>query len=323
MIFSKRIQAIYKMQVFMRADDTGLVYYFSSDDFPGLHRKPYTFQATAGHRLQGNFYYYHDPIPGRLVVFDHGMGGGHRSYMREIETLAKHGYLVFAYDHTGCMESEGEGCNGFAQSLSDLDACLKALKADEKYKDLEISVVGHSWGGFSTMNISALHPEVKHQVAMSGFVSVEQIVKQSFAAGMMKFFFKDIMKLEQNANPDYVQYNALDSLSKTNAQVLLIHSADDRAVRCDMHFDLLKSKLEGKDNIRFLKVEGRGHNPNYTEDAVRYKDSFFQQMQLLRHQKKLSKPEEKQAFIAEHDWHRMTAQDESVWAQIFDLLDNH
>jgi protein-tyrosine-phosphatase len=91
MIFSKRIQAIYKMQVFMRADDTGLVFYFSSDDFPGLHRKPYTFTAKAGHKLHGNFYSYHNPIPGRLVVFDHGMGGGHRAYMREIEELARHG----------------------------------------------------------------------------------------------------------------------------------------------------------------------------------------------------------------------------------------
>lgn len=322
MIFSKRIQAIYKMQVFMRADDTGLVYYFSADDFPGLHRKPYTFTAKAGHKLHGNFYSYHNPIPGRLVVFDHGMGGGHRAYMREIEELARHGYLVFAYDHTGCMESEGPGCNGFAQSLSDLDACLTALKADEKYKDLAISVVGHSWGGFSTMNISALHPDVKHQVAMSGFISVEQIVRQSFSAGMMKFFLKDILKLEQEANPDYVGFSALDSLRKTEAQVLLIHSEDDRAVRCDLHFDVLKRELRDRDNIHFLKVEGRGHNPNYLEDAVKYKDGFFSKMQLLRHQKKLSKPEEKQAFLAEYDWHRMTAQDPAVWEQIFALLDN-
>ena len=44
-------------------------------------------------------------------------------------------------------------------------------------------------------------------------------------------------------------------------------------------------------------------------------------MQLLRHQKKLSKPEEKKAFLAEYDWHRMTAQDEAVWEQIFATLD--
>lgn len=94
--------------------------------------------------------------------------------------LARHGYLVFAYDHTGCMESGGECTNGFAQSLNDLDTCLKTLKADSKYEKMRFSVVGHSWGAFSTMNVAALHPDLRHVVAMCGFVSVSQMLHQNF-----------------------------------------------------------------------------------------------------------------------------------------------
>ena len=128
MIFEKQIVDVFKKQMYNRCDDNGTAYYFSADDFEGLNKRGFTFTAQAGHTLQGYFYWYENPMENRLVVFEHGMGGGHRSYMREIETIAKKGYMVFAYDHTGCMESGGESPNGFAQSLKDLDCCISTLK---------------------------------------------------------------------------------------------------------------------------------------------------------------------------------------------------
>ena len=93
--------------------------------------------------MQGYFYYYNSFKPNRLIVFDHGMWSGHMGYMKEIEMLARHGYLVYSYDHTGCMESGGDFTNGFAQSLHDLDNCLSALEKLSELKDYEISVMGH------------------------------------------------------------------------------------------------------------------------------------------------------------------------------------
>jgi hypothetical protein len=119
---------MYKGMMFARCDDTETVFYFAPKDFPGLQAEPHSFVGSAGHTLQGYFYQYDNAVPGRLIVFDHGFGGGHRAYMTEIEMLCRHGYRVFAYDHTGCMESEGENTKGFSQSLNDLDCCIKALK---------------------------------------------------------------------------------------------------------------------------------------------------------------------------------------------------
>ena len=140
--------------------------------------------------------------------------------------LCKHGYTVFAYDHTGCMESGGASPNGMAQSLCDLNDCIATLKADERFKDVDISVMGHSWGGFSTLNISALHPEISHVVVLSGFVSVEELVN-SFFSGLLKGYRKTIMTLEKEANPLFVSYHAADSLAKSQAKVLLIYSEND------------------------------------------------------------------------------------------------
>lgn len=321
MIFAKQIEKIYRSQLFNRCDDKGVARYFSAEDFPGLHQESYPFKAKAGHKLQGYFYYYDNPIPGRVVVFDHGMGGGHRSYMKEIEMLARHGFLVFAYDHTGCMESEGECTNGFAQSLNDLDACLSTLEADPKYKEMKFSVMGHSWGAFSTMNAAALHPGLCHVVAMSGFVSVNQMLHQNFN-GLLGGFYDHLYQLESETNPDYVHYHAVESLKNTKAKVLLIYSSDDPLVKREFHYDELEKGLSEKENIQLMLVDGKKHNPNYTVDAVNYLGEYTAQLTRKLKKKELVTPEQKKAFVESFDWDRMTAQDETVWEKIFAVLDN-
>ena len=319
MLFEKNVEQMYRANLFARQDNPYGIFYFSPADFPGLQSHPYTFPSRAGHPLQGWFYHYDHPIPGRLVVFDHGLGNGHRAYMTEIARLAKAGYLVFSYDHTGCMESGGENTNGFSQSLSDLDTCFTALKAEPALAGRTFSVMGHSWGGFSTMNIAALHPEITHVVSMSGFVSVEMIVDQTFG-GLLRLYKGRILDLERNANPDFMDYNAVESLKNTAAKVLLIYSANDSVVHKNPHYDTLCSGLKDRPNIRFRLEMGKDHSPNYTVDAVAYKTVFFNAFNEAIKKKKLNTQEEQEAFMARYDWHRMTAQDPSVWDAILDAL---
>ena len=321
MIFEKQVEDAYCKAVRARCDDMGTAYYFSAEDFSGLQREPYAFENPKGERLQGYFYHYDAPKPYRVVVFDHGMGGGHRSYMKEIEMLAKHGFLVFAYDHTGCMESEGNSTNGFAQSLADLHAALSALEKEPAYSAYTFSVVGHSWGGFSCLNIAALHPEITHVVAISGFISVEQMLKQTFG-GLMKPYYRRAFAMEQESNPDFMGYSAEKSLADYRGKVLVIHSSDDRMVHSKLHFHVLKKTLGERENLAFLEVSGKGHNPNYTADAVRYKDTYLAELKQKAKKGELDTEEARRAFVARFDWDRMTAQDKSVWQVIFAVLDS-
>ena len=320
-MLGKKIETMYRAQLFARYDDTGSVFYFSAADFEGMRQVPFSFRASAGHRLQGYFYSYDGYKPGRIVVFDHGMGAGHRAYMKEIEMLARHGYLVFSYDHTGCMESEGAHTNGFGQSLRDLNDAISALKADPTWGKCEFSVMGHSWGSISTMNIAALHPDVKHVIGMAGPVSTERILRSMFGKGPMKLFFKRLWKLEQATNGDFVRYDASETLKNTTAQVLLIYSDNDAIVSRAAHFDVLKAALDGRDNVRLLLEHGKGHNPNYTADAVQYKDAFFAELTAKNKAKELETPEQKRAFVEKWDWDRMTVQDERVWQAVFETLE--
>lgn len=321
MLFEKRIQNRYHAALFRRADLADDVKYFSVTDFVGLIREEYKFHSHAGNVLSGQFYFYGKPRDGRLVVFDHGMGnGGHRAYLREIEVLARAGYKVFAYDHTGCAESEGESLNGLAQSLSDLDACLEVLRADEKYSSCKLSVIGHSWGGYSALNILALHPYIAHVIAISGFISVRDMHKQIFS-GFLSFYRDVAYDIERKANPKYADFNAVDTLKDTDSQVLIIASDNDGVVKTKRHYNKLRKKLRDKENIRFMTVKGRAHNPNYTHAAIAYKKEFTKRLAKMRKRGLLDTSDRKQAFIDGVDWFRMTEQDVDVWREILQTLE--
>lgn len=315
----KLMEKVYRNSVYCRADEDGSIFYFSASDFKGLHQEPFAFTSSKGHKMQGYFYYYENCVQERLIVFEHGMGSGHRGYMKEIERIARHGYRVFAYDHTGCMESGGETTGGFLQSLIDLNDALNALR-EEVHKNTDISVVGHSWGGFSTLNIAALHPEVTHIVAMSGFISVPRMLNQLFG-GILSGVAKRLYEQEKAANPEMIDSDAVSALKNTDAKVLILHSKDDKVVSFEKQFAVMREALAEKENISFVELDGKGHNPNYTKDAVEYKDAFFVTYQKMMKKKQLKTEEQKKAFIASYDWDKMTEQDEAVWEMIFKTLD--
>jgi dipeptidyl aminopeptidase/acylaminoacyl peptidase len=214
------------------------------------------------------------------------------------------------------MESEGESANGPGQSLTDLNDCINTLKKEEKLKGYDFSVMGHSWGGFSTLNIAALHPEISHVVVMSGFISVEVMLSQFLPS----FLSKPFIRIEKKYNPESLKHNAVETLSNTKAKVLLIYSDNDPAVKSSVHFEALRKGLQGKDNIKLMLVSDKGHNPNYTKEAVGALAEYTKAVNSKR--KELTTDEAKKAFRESFDWEKITEQDESVWAEIFNALDN-
>lgn len=319
MIFEDKILNIYKSKMFARYDKTNTTFCFTANDFEGLNSEAFSFKTKRGDTLKGFFYSYPDYIEGRIVVFDHGMGGGHLNYMKEIEKIARKGYRVFSYDHTGCMESEGESVKGFATSISDLDCALNSLKSDERFNNDRISVIGHSWGALACQNIAKFHPDIESIIAISGPLSVKDMIDQSFS-GLLSLYRKAVYKLERSANPEYVDCNAIDALTNYNGRVLLIHSADDKIVKPEYHFNVLKKALSSKQNVRFLLVDGKAHNPNYTKDAVKYLGEYFSELATKTKSGEFNDNEKAKEFVASFDWHRMTAQDDSVWDIIFETL---
>lgn len=311
-----KILNLYRDTVFTRKEEDKRIFYFRKENFPGLNCRSYHFKSSKGFMLQGYFYYYNDFKKKHLIIFDHGLGAGHYAYLREIELIAKEGYLVFAYDHTGCVESEGENIGGFSQSLVDLDDAIKSINTIEHLKDFPLSIIGHSWGGYSTLNICKLHPNIKSVVAISGFISVHDMIKQTFKFPL-NFLRKEIYDLEFKSNSKYIDFCAIDSLKDFKGKALIIHSIDDKMVSYKRHFYKLKKALNNSNNIAFLTVKGKNHNPNYSYDALKCKDSFFEDLKKFD---KLGIDEV--TFKNSYDWFKITEQDMSIWKIIFNTLES-
>lgn len=320
MIFDKLMLSIYKKTLIKRQDSDGSVFLFDYSDFNGLKKDPFSFVSDTGARLDGGFYYYDNPKSNKLIVFDHGMGAGHRSYMREIETLCKAGYLVYSYDHEGTANSEGDAIRGLTGSIHDLDMALNAIKESSYYEGREVIVIGHSWGGFSTKIITAFHPEVKKIVPMAGLSSLELVVN-GMVPNIFKSARKAIISYEESLNPGYTNKNAADVIKNSGTKALILHSTDDPLVLSKDHHDPLKEALNGISGIRFVTVTAKGHNPNFTAEAVKIKDAFFVEKNTLGKKGKLKTDEEKAALIAKYDFWKMTEQDMTIWNQIFAFIE--
>ena len=78
--------------------------------------------------------------------------------------------------------------------------------------------------------------------------------------------------------------------------------------------------LGNRDNIEFMLENNKGHNPNYTREAVKYLSEFVNERNKLKAKKNVS-DEDKSKFVSSFDWARMTEQDANVWNKIFEMLD--
>jgi len=315
-----KIVTLYRSALIRRYDPDPTVFYFSHTDFENLNAKPYTFTNKRNETLVGAFYYYGERQSDRLIVFDHGLGAGHTAYMKEIERLARAGYTVFSYDKSGCVKSEGESIHAFSQSISDLDDAITSLKASPMGEKAKISVVGHSWGGYATLNIPAFHPDLVSIVSLSAPISAKAML-QSFFPGLLSLLIPTVMRFERSANPDFADCSALHTLRQYSGKALVIHSDDDATVKPQKHFNRLQNALRDRENLTFLSVSGKNHNPNYTADAVRRLAEFSSALTEKNRAHAFTSDEDRRAFRDSFDFDKMTEQDEALWQTVLEFLD--
>lgn len=300
----------------VRQEEQPYLVYFRLANCPGLKAESYSFKSDK-HILNGFFYHYDKYDPSIIVIFCHGIGGGHSSYMKEINELAKMGYLVLAYDNTGCVSSEGESIYGLSQSLKDLDFAIQSLKEKEEFKNKKIYVVGHSWGGFATSNINNFH-RVDKVVAISPFISLSAEYHSLFK-GLLSVFVSSIIKEEIKSVGKWAKSSAIEALNHQNVSALIIHSKDDQTVFYKQNTEALQKKVKNP-FVNFYIVDGYGHHPQYTKEASDYFNSVFLKFDEGIKDKSLQTIESKYAYFKDKDFNAMTIQNKEIWSVIEQYL---
>ena len=322
---SETVLAPYRAAVIKRWDDDGIVKYFDYTDFPGLSRMPFSFTMPHGGTVRGGFFAYDEVrYPDRLVVFSHGLGGGYRSYMREIELMCRAGLRVAAFDNTGCFSSDGEDIRALGEGPACLDACLDFLAQNETARGKELYLLGHSAGGFSVGAVLPRHPEIRGAVILSAFASVRDGI-EVLCPGDGKQARRAFLRYERSLYRGYARVSLAKVLRRTSVPVLYIQSEDDAVVPTAHGISAARRGVKDPhascpSRVSFVTVTGKGHNPNYSCEAVAEMARVFGEYARKTAAGELPTVADRKAFMDAQDFYRITAQDPKVWERILSVF---
>ena len=285
--------------------------YYSYTDFKGLKQELFVFTNSKGIEIH-YFYYYRDNFrKDKTILFCPGIGPGHTAYLAEINQLTKRGYRVLTLDYTGCDSSKGKYMGSLNMPTLDVNELLDHLKLDN-----EVVLVGHSLGGYTSLNSIKLRKEITKAVILSPFLSIETLLRSFIKSS---FVVKRILKYEQKTVGDYYGIDNLSYLKETKDKLLFIQSDDDPTVP----YDISLKVVEGIDNscIKTIRMSNRKHNPNYTEKAANYLFKVLAKYNKAIADKKIKNDEDRINFFKGISIEDLTEQDEEVFNQISAFID--
>lgn len=270
-----------------RCEGNANLKYLKAKNFDNLNARPIDFKSNKGQTLNG-FLYSSAKVDSykALIVFSHGMGAGHHAYTTEINYFAQKGYLVLAYDNTGSCLSEGKKLYGFAQGVIDLKHALKFVESREDLKELPLLLAGHSWGGYSVCNVSAITPKnnIKGIVAFSPFNSLNKLIndnaKQKAKIDLSLLYpFFDIINFIRFGKAGILR--SCDSIDNSSIPTLVMHGGNDLQVTLKNSPVGLKNRISNNPNARTVLYESKYHNVYLAKDAEQYLIDTFAKIENL------------------------------------------
>lgn len=305
--------------------------YFTAEDFEELNATKIEFKSDKGQILRGYVYQNNkikeNDIKG-LLVFVHGMGAGHFSYTTEINTLAKNGYKVLAYDNTGTCMSDGKKLNGFYQAVIDLKHCLEYIKTNSDLNNYNLGLIGHSWGAYTVCQSLKYESNVKSVVGMSGPDSFEKLVTSSMGklGKIINPFLRKINEIkfgkESLDSSIDVLKNVDDSVS-----VLLLHGEDDSTCKIENSMTFNQDDFKDKENIKTILFEGKNHNIYQSIESEKYLNEVFKTIEkykkeLKKEQKNKEIEENLKTYYKNIDYRKITEEDQEVMEIIIEFFNN-
>lgn len=315
-------KSVLKVGFGKRCEGNPLLRYFTAADFEGLKAEPVEFQNNHKETLRGYFYSDETRTDYRaLLIFAHGMGGGHLSYTTEIDFFAKRGYLVLAYDQTGTMASDGKLLRGMGQGFHDLLCAIQFAKENEKSKNLPILLAGHSWGGYSVCRALYFHPQVRGVLAFSAPESEPDLLLAQAKAQTGKSFsvLKPFLRFWNRLQfGPAAAMTTSEILAESDVPVLLLHGENDPVVPPE-NAAACSPLLQNKKNIQAKLYPGKQHNVYSAPEAEAYITEVLQKFGVLSGNKD---NDALKAYAETLDFRKMCKEDSAVMDSAAAFLEN-
>lgn len=270
---------VFKKAFDFRCDGSPFLDYPSPTIF-NISEKPFSFYSNKW-KLNGHIYFdksFKDLYKAKVIFF-HGLGAGHTAYSYEIAQIVKQGYLVYCFDYTGCMESEGESIISLANAVLDMDAFFSYLKKNDLYPNLPIFSIGHSWGGFLSFLSQDKKYNVSKAISLAGFSSLPFIF--SLSSPFAKKHEKRIRKYLKNRFDQLASEDSFVLASTSNKPFMYVQGDKDDVVPFNLTFPYIEKLSKGNKNATLYIAKGRGHQPYWSIETYRYFSSLVNKEKIL------------------------------------------
>lgn len=236
-----------------------------------------------------------------LIVFAHGIGRVHERYLGLLTRLVDRGWRIFTYDATGCGYSEGEGTNGLAQSVIDLDNAFDYAESDPRMKDMDKYVLGHSWGGYAAAAVLNFNHDIKACVTLSGYNSPFEKLTE-FCDGQYgnvgKLLYPIIWLYNKVTFGKDSSWNAVDGINKSGIPVEIVHGTEDDVISYYNSAIIAHKDKITNPNVKYVTYSDKGRNGH---------SSYFQTAEYAKYEaenqieERLEELEEKYDGNVPHD----------------------
>ncbi len=312
-------------EYFNRSEQKKYSEYMRWADFEDFPRETVTF-ASGKETLTGYIYGKDQPAKG-LVVVSHGLGGYSEGYISETKYFVDHGFMVFAYDHTGSGASTGESCIGLVQSALDLDNALAYVEQNPIFDGLPICLYGHSWGGFATTAVLNFDHDITAVASLAGYNDSMQ--EMSYVGksliGPFAYLEKPFIWLTLRMTfGDKMNLTAADGINRaTDTAVMIIQGDQDDFVGFDGPCIYTNRDKITRTDVKYVLLEGRKHGDlmmDYSEERLAYMEKLDAEYNDILAQYEDEVPDEvKKAWNDTIDKKLTSQLNEELFADILDF----
>lgn len=241
--------------------------YEDESDYENIHSKKYDLRLRKHKSILGAKYWGKDTSKG-YIFFLHGIGAGHLAYMSTIAKLVRDGYFVLTYDMYGMGRSSGRSF----KSLLEGAHCFKKiyeqfLIVEPKLKDKEVTIMGHSYGAFTSIVGSYFLEEkiVKKVIAIAPFYDLNFMIE--YLPKKLRFIAYLIIERDHCLYPRLSLLNIVKVMKRrNNIPYILVYGDKDDIVPLKER-EKVMNKTKNISNVTVYQYSNSYHNPYLTNEG--------------------------------------------------------
>ncbi len=202
------------------------------------------------------------------ITLMHGWGKNAGHLMPYIRNLQGKGFNLLVFDSRNHGNSEHDKFSSMIKFAEDIRSCIDFIEEQPTAEKNNVFLIGLSIGGAASIYSSASDSRIKKIITIGAPSSPEDIMaihlrKKHFPQPLIWLVFQF---MQYRIGKRFSEISAENNISKSKANVMLIHGMDDDVVPFSQAEIISKAANPGQ--VEIWAIEGKGHNNCHYEVGI-------------------------------------------------------